>query len=43
MKRNKDAVIHIRLTPKEKETVQTAADGAGKTLSEFVRDWIRTL
>ncbi len=36
-------VIHIRLTPSEKAAAQTAADGAGKTLSEFVRDWIRTL
>lgn len=36
-------VIHIRLTPTEKAAIQTAADGAGKTVSEFVRDWVRTL
>lgn len=36
-------VIHIRLTPSEKERVQTAADGAGKNVSEFIRDYIRGL
>ena len=36
-------VIHIRLTPSEKTKVQTAADGQNKTLSEFVREWVRTL
>lgn len=36
-------VIHIRLTPTEKERVQTAADGAGKTVSEFIRDYIKEL
>lgn len=36
-------VIHVRLMPSEKAAIQTAADGAGKTVSEFVRDWVRTL
>jgi hypothetical protein len=36
-------VIHVRLTPTEKTTIQTAADGAGKTVSELVREWVRTL
>jgi hypothetical protein len=36
-------VIHIRMTPTEKVNLQTAADGAGKNISEFVRDWVKTL
>ncbi len=36
-------VIHIRLTPTEKEQLQTAAEGSGKPVSEFSRDWIRNL
>lgn len=36
-------VIHVRLTPSEKTAIQTAADGAGKTVSELVREWVRTL
>ncbi|MCX7950159.1 MAG: DUF1778 domain-containing protein [Treponemataceae bacterium] len=39
----KEETIHIRLTTAEKEAVQAAAERAGKTVSEFVRDWIRSL
>ncbi len=36
-------VIHTRLTPSEKEKVETAAKNDGKTISEMVRDYIRGL
>lgn len=36
-------VAHVRMTPSEKKKLQDAADAAGKSVSEFVRDWIGTL
>jgi len=36
-------VIHVRLTPTEKARLQATANNAGKTVSEFVRGWIRAL
>lgn len=40
---NASEVIHVRITPTEKEQLQTAANGADKPVSEYVRDWVRTL
>lgn len=36
-------VIHVRLTPSEKERADTAAKNDGKTISEMVRDFIKGL
>jgi hypothetical protein len=36
-------VIHIRMTPTEKAKVDAAAKNADKTVSEFMRDYIRSL
>ena len=36
-------VIHIRITPSEKTKVGAAAKNADKTISEFMRDYIRSL
>lgn len=36
-------VIHVRLTPTEKAKIQTVAENAGKSVSEYIRDWIRSL
>ena len=41
--KNATEVVHIRLTPAEKELLQTAASEAEKPISEFARDWIRSL
>lgn len=36
-------VIRVRVSPTEKEQLGTAASNAGKTVSEYMRDYIRTL
>jgi hypothetical protein len=36
-------VLRVRLSPSELERVKAAADAAGKTVSEFARDWIRSI
>lgn len=36
-------MIHARVTPKEKEKAETAAENKGKTVSELVRDYVRSL
>lgn len=36
-------VIRVRVSPGEKEKLEAAASNDDKTVSEYVRDWIRTL
>lgn len=36
-------VLRVRLSPTELERVKAAADAAGKTVSEFAREWVRNL
>lgn len=36
-------MLHIRLTPSELEKVKAAAVAAGKTVSEYAREWVRSL
>lgn len=36
-------VLRVRLSPSELERIKAAADVDGKTVSEFAREWIRSL
>ena len=36
-------VVRVRLTPGEKEQLETAATNSEKTVSEFLRDYIRSI
>lgn len=36
-------VIRVRVSPSEKEKLETAAKNDGKNISEFLRDYIRSL
>lgn len=36
-------VLRVRLAPSELEKIKAVADAAGKTVSEFVREWVRGL
>lgn len=36
-------MIHVRVTPSEKAKIDAVAKNAGKNMSEFIRDYIRSL
>lgn len=36
-------MIHVRVTPSEKAKINAVAKNAGKNMSEFIRDYIRSL
>lgn len=36
-------ILRVRLSPSDLEKIKAAADAAGKTVSEFAREWVRSL